>query len=118
MAQLGGAAQHAVDKEAMRHDAAGAHGRGVADDDLVGHRAGKAAVPALGIEAKQVIAIGVGFADPQFAHDAAVGQKFLHFKLSSRRKALILRVSNPGDRLFPAIRLREGYMVQCSKIST
>ena len=46
-AQLGGAAQHAVDKEAVHDDADGADGRGMADDEIVGHRAGEAAVPAL-----------------------------------------------------------------------
>ena len=48
-------------------------------DEVVGHRAGKAPAPAVAVEAEQVVAIGVGFADPQFADHAAVGQRLVHF---------------------------------------
>ena len=65
--QLGGAAQHAVDEEAVHHDADLVGGGGVAGDELVRHRAGKTPVAAVVVEAQQVVAIGVGLADPQFA---------------------------------------------------
>ena len=48
-------------------------------NEFVGHRAGKAPVPALAIKPQQVVAVGVGFADPQFADHAAIGQRLVHF---------------------------------------
>ena len=42
--------------------------------ELVGHDAGKAAAPAVGVESQEVIAIGMGFTDPQLA-DQAVGRQ-------------------------------------------
>jgi len=48
----------------VHYDAEVIGGRGMTGDELVRHRAGKAPAPALGIEAKQVIAIGIGFANP------------------------------------------------------
>ena len=78
LAQLGGAAQHAVDEEAVHHDAELVCGRRVAGDEIVRHRAGKAPVAAFVVEAQQMVAIGVGLADPQFADRAAVGQRLVH----------------------------------------
>ena len=85
--QLGGAAQHAVDKEAVHHDADVVGGRRMAGDELVRHRAGKAPVAAVAVEAEQVVAIGVGLADPQFADGAAVGQWLVHFVSPLRPEA-------------------------------
>jgi hypothetical protein len=42
--------------------------------------AGEAAAAAFEVQTQQVIAIGVGFAEPQFAHGAAGRKKFKHFK--------------------------------------
>ena len=91
-AQFGGAAQHAVDEEAVHHHAHVVRGRGVAGDELVRHRAGKAPVAAFLVEAQQVVAIGVGLADPQFADHAAVRQRLVHLGL--------LNVCRPA-RAFP-----------------
>src|SRR6185437_3415178 len=78
--QLGGAAQHAVDEEAVHHDARALGGRGMTRDEFVRHRAGKPPVAAVAVEAQQVIAIDISFADPQFADGAAVGQRLVHVR--------------------------------------
>jgi hypothetical protein len=41
-------------------------------------------VPAAAIKPQQMVAIPVGFADPQFADQAAIGERFLHFKSPDR----------------------------------
>ena len=78
MPQFGRAAQHAFDKEPMHDDAGFLDGRGMAGDNLVRHRAGKAPVAAFAVEAEQMVAIGFGFAEPQFADGSSVWQKFMH----------------------------------------
>src|SRR5262245_168038 len=55
-----------------------------------------------------MIAIRIGFADPQFADHAAVGQRLVHVKFSSCR----IRSDRP-----PANRPATTYMMQCSKKS-
>ena len=54
------------------------------------------------IEPQQMVAVVLDFADPQFADDAAVGQRIVHSS-SLRRPNLAL--------------LTARYMVQCSKIT-
>ncbi len=73
----GGAAQHAVDKEAVHHDAKAGRCGCVLGDEFVGNRTGKAGVAAVAVEPQQVVAIGVGLADPQFADGAAAGRASL-----------------------------------------
>jgi hypothetical protein len=46
--------------------------------EFVGHRAGKTIAPAVGVEPQQMVAINLGFSDPQFADQATVGQGFIH----------------------------------------
>src|SRR5665647_3489338 len=107
--QFGGAAQHAVDKEAVHHDPDLVGGRRVPRDELIRHRAGKAPVPAVVIKAEQVVSIGVGFAIPQFADDAAVGQGFVHlFRSPEHQFAALDKRDSPAPN----------HMVQCSKIAT
>ena len=79
-AQFGGAAQHAVDEEAMHHRAQRRTSRRRSlRMNVVGHAAAEPAVPAAAVEPQQMVAIAVGFADPQFADQAAVGERILHF---------------------------------------
>jgi hypothetical protein len=66
-------------------------------DEVVGHAAAKAAVPARRIEPHQMIAVFVMFADPQLADYTAVGKNFLH----SRG----LLVEGPLDRVLPSGRV-------------
>ena len=63
-AQLARAAQRAVDEKSVHHHADLVGGCRMARDELVRHRAGKAPLPAVVVEAEQVIAISVGLADP------------------------------------------------------
>src|SRR5262245_31530812 len=76
--QLGRAAQRAVDEEAVDERIDAERKLGIVAHELVGHGAGEAVAPAVGIETQQVVAIGVGFADPQFADHGAVGQRVAH----------------------------------------
>ena len=78
--QFGGAAQNAVDEETVHHHAKLVGRCGMTRNDLVRHRTGKAPAPAVMIETEQVVAIGVGLTDPQFADGAAIGQRLVHFK--------------------------------------
>jgi hypothetical protein len=64
-------------------------------DELVGYRSGKTPVPTFTVETQQVVAIGVGFADPQFADHAAIGQRFVHLESPQCHVAL------PGLRFLP-----------------
>ena len=105
--QFAGAAHDAIDKEAMHHDADFVGGGGVAGDEFVRYRAGKAGVAAFRVEPEQMVAIGVGFGRPQFADDAAAGQGFVH--LGIPHSSFVL----PCLSAFPCAR----YMVHCSKIS-
>jgi hypothetical protein len=81
------------------------------DDELVRYRAGKAPVPAFAVEPKQVVAIGVGFVDPQFADHAAIGQRLVHLGSPQRQ--------SPAWSHFLGMLRSESYvgtyMVQCSK---
>ena len=69
--KLGRSPQHAVDKEAMQDDAETADAAAWSADDIVVDGAAEAVAAAVGVESEQVIAILVGFADPQFADHAA-----------------------------------------------
>jgi hypothetical protein len=64
-----------VDEEAV-HDRVQPH-RGVDEvaDIRVRHAAAEPAVAAFGVESQQVVAIFIGFADPQLADQAAVGKR-------------------------------------------
>jgi hypothetical protein len=67
----------------------------VAGDHLVRYRAGKPPLPALRVEAEQMVAIGVGLADPQFADGAALRQRLLHYP------SLLNTVRPPGRASIP-----------------
>jgi len=67
----------------VHHDAEIGGGGSVAGDEFIGNGAGKAGVTAVAVEAQQVVAVGIGLADPQFADGAAAGQGFAHLKSSS-----------------------------------
>ena len=81
-AQFGRAAQHAVDEEAVHHGAEPEGRVDVVADELIRHAAAEPAVPAFAVEAQQMVAVVVGFADPQFADEAAIGERFLHRRIS------------------------------------
>jgi hypothetical protein len=57
-------------------------------DGFIRNRARKAPVAAFAIETEQVVAIGVGFADPQFADYAAIGQRLIHIGSPQKMVAL------------------------------
>ena len=78
--QFGRAAQHPVVEEAMHHRAQAERGPDVVADELVGNAATEPAMPAVLVEAQQMVAVARGFADPQFADHAVVGERFLHSK--------------------------------------
>jgi hypothetical protein len=50
-------------------------------DELVRHRPGKTVAPAVGIETQQVVAISLGFADPQFADQASMRERVTHVRV-------------------------------------
>ncbi len=83
IAQFGGAAQHAVDEEAVHHYAQLVRRGGMPGDELVRYGAGKTPIAAVVVEAQQMVAISVGLVDPQFADHAAVGKWLvvIHFGL-------------------------------------
>ncbi len=101
VAQLGGAAQRAVDEKAMHHRVDALGGGGVGRDRLVRHRAGEAGVPAVLVEAQEVVAVGVGLADPQFADEAAVGQKLVHCR---GLQFFFFEFFDPAECVFPSLR--------------
>ena len=70
--------KHAVDEEAMHHRAQAERRADVVADELVRHAAAEPAVAAVAVETQQMVAVAVGFADPQLADHAAVGEGFLH----------------------------------------
>ena len=76
-AQLGDAAQRAADEEAMHHGIEPARELRIVRDEFVRHRAAETVAPALRIKTQQMIAIGTGAVDPQFA-DHAVDQGLVH----------------------------------------
>jgi hypothetical protein len=51
---------------------------GVAAHKFVGDRPGKAVAAAVGIKPQQVVAINLGFADPQFADHGSIGERVSH----------------------------------------
>ena len=51
---------------------------GIVADELVRHRAGKTVASTVAIETQQVVAISLGFADPQFADQASVREWVTH----------------------------------------
>src|SRR5262245_9213101 len=77
-AQLGRAAQHAVDEEAIEDRAAEREGLAVPPDELVGNGAAEPVASTFTIEAQQVPSVELGLADPQLA-DAAVYQWLIHW---------------------------------------
>ena len=104
-------------RHAVHHDAQFVRRLGVLGDHLVGDRAGKAAVAALGVEAEQVVAVGAGLADPQFADRAAVGQRLMHIRSPCRhfhRRAFAF----PAGASESVRRAGSMYMVQCSVNAT
>ncbi len=76
--QFGRAAHHAVDEKAMHHGIERQRQIDVIADEVVGYAAAEPAAPAVAVEPQQVVAVFVGFADPQFADHAAFGKNFLH----------------------------------------
>jgi hypothetical protein len=97
LTQLRRATHHAVNKKAMHDGVERKRQIHKIADEVVGHSAAKAAVPARRIEPQQMIAVFVMFADPQLADYAAVGKNFLH----SRG----LLVEGPLDRVLPSGRV-------------
>jgi hypothetical protein len=69
-------------------------------DDIVVDGATEAVAAAVGVESEKVIAILVGFADPQFADDAAFDQRFFHCEAlpAVRRLWRSLRASSTTER--------------------
>jgi hypothetical protein len=62
--QLSGPAHHSVEKKAV-HDGVERNGQiRVAANEIVGHAAGKPAMPALGVEPQHVVAVFGRFSDP------------------------------------------------------
>jgi len=76
--QLRGAAQNPVDEKAMNDGIDPERQIGIVANELVGHRAGKAVAATVGIETQQMVAIVLGFADPQFPDQASLGQRVMH----------------------------------------
>src|SRR5262249_158950 len=54
---------------------------GIVAHEFVRYRAGKTVAAAGGIKTQQVVAVTFGFADPQFADQAAAGQRLAHERL-------------------------------------
>src|SRR5262249_23206965 len=86
-AQLGSASQHTVDEEAVNNGINAECELGVLAQELVRYRAGKAAAAALQVEAQQMVAIEIGFCNPQFSNQAAARELVVH-------ENLLLWVSN------------------------
>ena len=65
----------------------------------VRHAAAETVAPAFGVEPQQMIAILVGFADPQFPDQAAIGQRFVqaHSDLLTFASEDLLIASPPRD---------------------
>ena len=76
--QLGCAAQHATDEEAVDHDTGQPARLRVAANEFIGYRAAEPVAPALGIEAQQMVAIEMRFDDPQLADGVAIDQ--MHYQ--------------------------------------
>ena len=74
-AQLGRAAQHAVDEETVDDRAAECGGLAVSPDEVVRNGAAEPIAPAFAIQAQQVPSVELGLADPQFVDAAAVYQR-------------------------------------------
>ena len=89
-AQFGCAPQHAVDEKPVHHRAQPEGRADVVADEFVRHAAAEPAVAAVGVEPQQVVAVLLGFAHPELADDAAVGEGFLHSGL------LTLTVQRPS----------------------
>ena len=79
-AQFGRAAQRAIGEKAMHDRAEPECGVDVVVDEFIGNAAAEPAVTAVLVKPQQVIAVVGGFANPQFADHAAVGERFLHSK--------------------------------------
>jgi hypothetical protein len=110
--QLGRAAQRAVDEEAVHHHPQLVRRLGVAGNGVVRHGARKAPVPAVGVEPQQVVAVGGGLADPQFADGSAVGQRLVHLGSPDRshRPCLGRFQPAPGERL----RIATRHLIWCN----
>jgi len=80
--QLRSAAQGSIEEKAVHDRPEVADAAGMLRNKVVTDRAGEAAVPAVGIEPQQMIAVGLGFAGPKLADDAARGKKVMHGRVS------------------------------------
>jgi hypothetical protein len=69
---------------------------GIIAHEVVRHRAGKPVAPAVGVEPQQVVAICLGFADPQFADQTAVGEWIMHCAFPLLVKRRISLIVQPG----------------------
>ena len=66
-------------------------------DEVVGYAAAEPAVPARRVEPQQMVAVSIGFADPQFADHAAIGKNVLHSRgLLTLSKILLIASSHSG----------------------
>jgi hypothetical protein len=79
--QLRGAAQGPVDEEAVNDRVDAERQIGIIGYELVRHRAGEAVASTVGIETQQMLAIGLGFADPQFADQPSGRQRVTHGRI-------------------------------------
>src|SRR5262245_38078013 len=67
-------------------------------DEHVRHAATEPAVPAVAIKPQQMVAVAVGFADPQLTDQAAVGECVLHFESPGPQSTFALQ-HNCGRRV-------------------
>src|SRR5262249_38088829 len=77
-AQLGGTAQHAVDKKSVDDCAAERGGLGITLDELIRDGAAETVAPAARVEAQQMRTVKLGLAEPQPAHTTAY-QALVHW---------------------------------------
>src|SRR5262249_32628483 len=70
-AQFAGAAQGAVDEETVDHGFQADREVDVAADELVRYPAAEPVAPAFAVETQQVVAVKLGFTDPQLADHSA-----------------------------------------------
>src|SRR5262245_37723300 len=78
-AQLGRTASHAIDKKTVDDHSVERGGLGIPPDELVGNRAAEPTAPTFGIEAQQMLAVKLGFADPQLADSTPGYERLIHW---------------------------------------
>ena len=76
--QLGAGAHFAVEEKAVHDGFERNRQIDVIANEIVGYAAAEPIVPARGIEPQQMVAVFIGFADPQFADYTAFGKNVLH----------------------------------------